>query len=300
MKLQILGILIIGISKLYENSTEVVQWSSDLLEHPRTLAPTFLNMDDGTRDHRQLVALSLLRLSTSLVFVYAIFLGFTRRKPIVLSSPSPITSVVVADVQPRRALILTLLVFAAFTYLLDELITLFYFIFEDVPSSSALQWRGIELADVLGYVAFSMIIMFGIHKDRIGIDFWSRKRLKVGIILALLLDIAYLVLLILSRPDSPGVPERPNVRGIDLPNFLHFLTVDFRILALLILVIVLFKPHTSYSVNQHNHAPPTPSTLLLPAAAPVTHGAYGTFADPSHAPKSAVSHHNGATIHCSD
>lgn len=317
MKLQILGILIIGISKLYENSTaiEAVQWRGHFLE------PTSTIMDDGTRDQGQLVALSLLRLSTAIVFIYALFLGFTRYKSISLSSPSPITSVVIADVQPRRALIITLLVFAAFTYLLDELIVFFYFIFQDLPSSSAFQWRGVELADVLGYLAFSTIIIIGILKDRRGVDIWSRKRLKVGIILALLFDIGYLVLLILSvrifqskyssnlhflplsthflvtgRPTSPGVPERPNEPGVDLPNFLHFLTVDFRILALLILLIVLFKPHTTYTVNQHGHATPTPSTLLLPAAAPVTHGAYGTFSDPSAAPKSAVGHqHNGAT-----
>ena len=316
MKLQLLGILIVGISKLYENSTEAVLWQGHNLE------PTII-MDDGTRDQGLLIALSALRLSTGVLFLYALlFLGFVRHKPIVLSSPTPITSVVVADIQPRRALIITLLVFAAFTYLLDELVVLFYFLYQDVPSSSAFQWRGVELADVLGYLAFSAIIILGISKDRRGIDLWSRKRLKFGILLALLLDIAYLVLLILSvrifqseyhqiyvfrplstqfgaeRPSDPGVPERPNVRGIDLPNFLHFLTVDFRILALLLLLIILFKPHTSYSVNNQHHAPPTPSTLLLPAAAPVTHGAYGTFSD-TNAPKSAVPHNDATatTLH---
>ena len=67
-----------------------------------------------------------------------------------------------------------------------------------------------------------------------------------------------------------------------MPNFLHFLTVDARILALFVLIIVLFKPVTYYSAV---HAPATPSTGLLPAAAPVTHGAYGTFSDPSGASK---------------
>jgi hypothetical protein len=279
-------------------------------------------MDDA---HNQglLIALSVLRLSTGVLLLYSLFLGFVRHKPITLTSPVEISDVVIAHVQPRRALILTLLTFSAFTYLLDEFIVLFYYLYQDVPSSSTYQWRGVELADVLGFTAFSFIIIIGITKDKNGLDFWSRKRLKVGVILALALDIAYLVLLLLSvrifqstyflcrytgmhlnphltsfclvsleRPGSPGVPERPNVRGIELSNFLHFLTVDARILALFVLTIVLFKPATHYTAV-HAHA--TPTTGLLPAAAPVTHGAYGTFSDPSSAPKHAPNQHNGST-----
>jgi len=149
-------------------------------------------------DHGLLLALSVLRLSTGILLLYSLFLGLTRHKPLALVSPVEVSSVVVAHVQPRRALILTLLTFAAFTYLLDELIVLLYYLFEHVPSSSTYQWRGVELADVLGFTAFSFIIIFGITKDRAGMDFWSRKRLKVGVILALTLDIAYLVLLLLS------------------------------------------------------------------------------------------------------
>jgi hypothetical protein len=298
------------------------KFSRLLLWRFHNLEPTIASMDD-TRDQGLLIALSVLRLSTGIVLLYSLFLGFVRHRPIALASPVEISAVVVAHVQPRRALILTLLTFAAFTYLLDELIVLFYYLYQDVPSSSAYQWRGVELADVLGFMAFSFIIIIGITKDKNGTDFWSRKRLKVGVILALVLDIAYLVLLLLSvrifrsmyllfrcngihlnsyltyfsfisseRPNSPGIPERPNVPGIDLPNFLHFLTVDARILALFVLVIVLFKTATHYSAV---HAPPTPSTGLVPAAAPVTHSTYGTFSDPSSAPKHAPNQNNDTT-----
>ena len=96
--------------------------------------------------------------------------------------------------------------------------------------------------------------------------------------------------MVTGRPDSPGVPERPNVPGIYLPNFLHFLALDARILALIVLFIVLFKPATHYSTTirsveeAHGRSTAaTPSTNLLTAPGGVTlahhQQAYGTFED---------------------
>lgn len=101
-----------------------------------------------------------------------------------------------------------------------------------------------------------------------------------------------------ERPSSPGVPERPNIPGVYIPNFLHFLALDARILVLLITLIVLFKPSKTYSTVAHAHggAHPeaTPSTLLLPASLTNQNNAnqhqYGTFAQPHDPPKA---HANG-------
>ncbi|KAG8811944.1 hypothetical protein FRC18_003192, partial [Serendipita sp. 400] len=266
-------------------------------------------MDDGTRSPKLLDSLSAVRLSTGLLFAYALFLAFTKHRQATPSSPTAITSVVVASKQPRRALIATLLLFASFTYLLDGLIVLLYFFLRGFRQSYFTQWRGIELADVLGFLAFFSVLVIGIQKEKRSIDFWSRKRLKGFVFLAIVFDVAYLVLLVLAvrifqrRPSSPGVPERPNIPGIYLPNFLHFLALDARLLVLFILFIVLFKPSTTYTTiasaaRDHPHEP-TPNTLLLPASGGVTlphqhggGGAYGTFSDAAANAKGAQ--HNGS------
>ncbi|CAG7854234.1 SubName: Full=Uncharacterized protein {ECO:0000313/EMBL:CCA67527.1} [Serendipita indica DSM 11827] len=272
-------------------------------------------MDDGTRAGPLLDALSVVRLSTGVLFLFTLILLFTRpSKAQPPPSPSPITAVVVAFTHPRRALINTLLLFIAFTYFLDALIVFLYFILRGFRQSYFTQWRGVELADVFGFVAFLLLAAIGTYKDKHAVDFWTRKRIKLFVITALGLDIAYLVLLVLSvrifqrRPDSPGVPERPNVPGIYVPNFLHFLALDARILALVALIIVLFKPSTHYSTAirtaDEAHGRPTdatPSTNLLAASGGVTlahhQQAYGTFEHASPRDKhDDVSHGDNAPL----
>ena len=154
-------------------------------------------MDDGTRSGLLLDALSVLRLSPGILFFFVLVLLFTKpSKPQPPPSPSPITAVVVAFTHPRRALINILLLFIALTYILDGLIV--FILAATSPEGSYSQWRGVELADVLGFVVFFSLAVIGTIKDKHAVDFWTRKRIKFFVIVALMLDIAYLVLLVLS------------------------------------------------------------------------------------------------------
>lgn len=154
-------------------------------------------MDDGTHSGPLLTALTTIRLSTIPLFLLSLVFIFTRAATQPPTSPSPITAVVVSSTSPRRALLLTLFLFAAFTYLLDAIIVFVYWASRGFRQSYFVQWRGIELADVAGFLAYASIIIIASWKDRRGIDLWLRKRLKAWVLLAIALDIAYLVLLIL-------------------------------------------------------------------------------------------------------
>lgn len=154
-------------------------------------------MDDGTRSPALLDSLSIVRLSTSILLFYVLTLLLVPKYPkSASSSAEPITVVVVADVQPRRQFILTLLSFGAFTYFLDGLIVGIYWIARGFRQSYFLQWRGIELADVLGFLAFSGLILVGMYKERQGANFWTRRRIKLFAFMAIGFDVAYLVLLV--------------------------------------------------------------------------------------------------------
>jgi hypothetical protein len=158
----------------------------------------FTMMDSDVTHSVLLSALTIVRLTTVPLFLLSLLFAFTRRKTVTPASPSSITAVVVLNVSPRRALLLTFFGFSAFTYLLDGLIGFVYWVLEGIRQGYSTQWRGVELADVAGFLAFSTVISIGLWKDRSGIDLWLRKRLKAWLILAILFDIAYLVLLVLS------------------------------------------------------------------------------------------------------
>jgi ATP-binding cassette subfamily B (MDR/TAP) protein 6 len=155
------------------------------------------------------VLLALASLTTVPLFLLSLLLAFTRPKRVTPPSPSSITAVVVSTVSPRRALLLTFFGFSAFTYLLDELVGFGF------RQSHPNEWRAPELAELAGFLAFSMVIIIGLWKDRSGADLWLRKRLKAWLILAILLDIAYLVLLVLavrifkSRHTNSCAPRHP-------------------------------------------------------------------------------------------
>lgn len=151
-----------------------------------------------------LIALASVRGSPLLLLLLVVAsLGATARVQ-VPSSPSTIRSIVVAQVQPRRALIVTILLFTAFTYLLDAVLILVLLFVDGVRQGDTAQWRGIEVADVAGVLAFSGLAVLGISKDAKGVDFWARKRVKAFGLIALVLDITYLTLLILVVPIFPG------------------------------------------------------------------------------------------------
>ena len=131
-------------------------------------------------------------LSPSLVFLVALSIAFLN--PLPPNSPSPITSVVVATTEPRRALILSLLSLTALTYLFDGLtFVIFVVIKHHWPNHTEIPYNA-----VIGLVAFSGLAALGSWKDVHGIDVWSLKRIKIATTTTLFLDISLAVLLGLS------------------------------------------------------------------------------------------------------
>lgn len=145
------------------------------------------------------LALFIVRIvSPGLVLLVAGSLFFTR--PSVPTSPSPITSVVVATRIPRRAVILSLLSLASLTFLLDGL----SFVVYAVLNKFWPQNTGIEVNAIVGIVAFSGLAALGSWKDVLGVQVWSLKRIKASIASALLLDIAIVVLTGFTTPFREG------------------------------------------------------------------------------------------------
>lgn len=150
-----------------------------------------------------LIALAALRLSPLFLLLLVVTtLGVGQKSPASPSTAS-ITNIVVADVQPRRALILTILIFAGLTYLLDTVLVIVVSIVDGVRHGSTMQWCGIEVADAAGVLAFFGLAIVGSAKDKKGVDFWTRKRVKAFAFFALVFDIAHLVLLLLAIPIFP-------------------------------------------------------------------------------------------------
>lgn len=145
-------------------------------------------------------AVSVVRLSTLLVGLYALTLAAVKSNVIQPASPSPITTVVVQEVQPRRALIISIILFSAFTYFLDGLLVIILWLVYGLRQSRVIEWRFVELADAAGLIAFSIFLFIGIRKDMHSVEFWTRKRVKAFALLAIALDIAYLVLMLLTIP----------------------------------------------------------------------------------------------------
>ena len=143
------------------------------------------------------LAIFVLRiLSPALVFLFTLSL-FAARTPSP-SSPSSITSVVVATRVPRRAPILSLLSLCALTFLLDGLTFVVYAVLDKRwPQNS-----GIEINSVIGLAAFAGLAALGTWKDVNGVDVWSFKRVKAAVVSTLALDIVLVVLLGISIQTS--------------------------------------------------------------------------------------------------
>ena len=61
-------------------------------------------------------------------------------------------------------------------------------------------FTGLEVNAVIGLLAFSGLAALGAWKEVRGVDVWSLNRFKVGVLAALALDIAQVVLLALAIP----------------------------------------------------------------------------------------------------
>ncbi|EPQ57486.1 hypothetical protein GLOTRDRAFT_120643 [Gloeophyllum trabeum ATCC 11539] len=225
--------------------------------------------------------------SPALVLLATLALIPTRPAP--PRSPSEITSVVVATRVPRRGAILSLLSLSALTFFLDGLTFAVYALLNKIWPQNT----GIEIGAVIGLVAFGGLAALGAWKDVKGVDVWSLKRVKLAIAVALLLDIAQVVLFGLSvrlYKDVPKIPELP--LKINLPALLHLVFPALRVLFLVPLLFALVYPRVVYtpvSFGETVHtAAPDSSSLLLSAEegattstglSPVTAktSQYGTF-----------------------
>ncbi|KAH9026666.1 hypothetical protein EDB83DRAFT_2424942 [Lactarius deliciosus] len=198
-------------------------------------------------------------LSPSLVLFTTISLFTTRPPP--PSSPSPITSVVVATRVPRRALILSCLTLSSFTYLLDGLAFVIYAVINKYWPPRT----GIDINSLIGLVAFSSLAALGSWKDVKGVDVWSLKRVKVSVILSLILDVAQAVLYGTSM-SKDHLPH-PYPFPYDIQTLLHFIFPVLRILLLIPLFFALVNPLVTYTAITSSEAfegEPVSTTLLLP------------------------------------
>jgi hypothetical protein len=235
-------------------------------------------------------------------------LSLISSKRLAHQSESPITPVVITSRVPRRTLILSLLSISAFTFLADGLAYVVYAVLNKVW----LIGTGIEIASVLGLLAYAGLAALGAWKDANDDEIWNRNRVKVAIAIALALDIVQVVLSLMgtgpfllasiiqfinlinqSNSDPQHICTSP--LRLCIPNLLHGVLPLARVLALLPLLVALFFPHVIYlSAQSHGYteeadeaAPlisqhvPHDSLLLQPEDAdpdgPSSTAKYGTF-----------------------
>ncbi|KIK91374.1 hypothetical protein PAXRUDRAFT_41102, partial [Paxillus rubicundulus Ve08.2h10] len=187
-------------------------------------------------------ALFAVRVSSPAV-VFLATLSLLPTKPLSPPSPSPITPVVLQSRVPRRTLILVLLSLAAVSFLLDGLAYVAYAILNTI-------WRpgtGVELASVLGLIAYAGLATLGAYKDVNNIEIWSRKRVKAAIFAALALDVAQVVLTLSESVilDPTRICDSPKLSKC-IPETFHFFMPLLRVLFLVPLLFTLFFPRVVY------------------------------------------------------
>lgn len=122
--------------------------------------------------------------------VFLATLSLISSKRLDHQTQSPITPVVVASRVPRRTLILVFLSISAFTFLADGLAYVVSVVLNKVWPKGT----GIEIASVLGLLAYAGLAALGAWKDTRDDGIWNRSRVKVAIAIALALDIVQVVL----------------------------------------------------------------------------------------------------------
>ncbi|KAF7782451.1 hypothetical protein Agabi119p4_1827 [Agaricus bisporus var. burnettii] len=227
-------------------------------------------------------------------FVLFTSLSLLSLRPSSPGSSSPITSVVVANIIPRRAAILSLLSIVSISYFLDGAAFVVYVVYEKVWPHHT----GIEINSLLGVTAFAGLAALGAWKDVHGAPVWTLRRIKLVVALALLLDLALVVLLGLRiqqtrNENIPHIPETPP--HVPVKDLLHFAFPAFRVLLLIPLLASLSSPRVVYASVETQDSDATlanDSTFLLPSDAGNTLSAgnpsviapkaskYGTFRDP--------------------
>lgn len=245
--------------------------------------------------------------------VFLATLSLLPSKSLSPPSPSPITTVVIQSRVHRRSLILVLLSLVAFSFLVDGLAYVLYAVLNGV-------WRpgtGLELAALLGLIAYAALAALGTYKDVNNIEIWSCKPVKAAIFIALVLDIAQVVLLVLSIQASGEYnrslfaflilhPDSGHICGnfklsMCIPESIHFFIPIIRVVILIPLFFVLFSPRVVYrpaeSQSETAQAESAPlvgqSTLFLQeesheAISGGESSKYGTFAAQAQPESNAV------------
>ena len=171
--------------------------------HTTTLASTLAMITDDKDGI--LIALAAVRLAGPVLLLTLLASVFPLKPPSESSAVgvADITSVVVATVRPRRALIVFILTFAALTYFLDAILLIVLAIVDHAWQGSTREWRGVEIADVVGFVAFAGLAITGSVKHVKGAQVWTSTRVKLFTLSAIAFDIAQIVLLALGVKIFP-------------------------------------------------------------------------------------------------
>ncbi|KAG8936275.1 hypothetical protein FRC02_003211 [Tulasnella sp. 418] len=210
---------------------------------------------------------------------------------------TPIISVTISQTTPRRSVILSLLTVAAAAYLFDGVLVVTRAVLNHTWEGSDPAWSGIEVADVLGLLAFGGLATTGAWKDAKGVPVWQNSRVKIFAAVALAFELVNVVLIAVARPflSKPpvGIPENPPAPGVILAPFVHFSLAILRLIALSLLYPALTHPVTRYvpssslpavangnGASVENLETPVRENAGLLAAPQAPGRSYGTFLPP--------------------
>jgi hypothetical protein len=130
--------------------------------------------------------------STAVLLLLSLTVAFVR------SPPEPkdpaldeVTPILVARVQPRRALIFSLLSLAALTYFADGAVDVLRAVLVGTWTRSG----PVGLASyILGLLSFGLLAIFLSWKDLQDVNAWGRKRVRFFAALAVLIHVAHVIL----------------------------------------------------------------------------------------------------------
>jgi hypothetical protein len=213
---------------------------------------------------------------------------------------SPIVSVIISQRTPRRALILSLLSLIASAFFLDGALVVARAVLKGTWDGSSQQWCLIEVADVLGLIAFAGLAALGTWKDVNGVEIWTRYRVKSFAVLAWSVDVVQVILLALSVSLVNKQPPANSRFGyINVSNSLHFALVVLRVLFLTVLVPALYFPRISYVPAVRNVASEdtdASTNLLVSSSLAVSTSQYGTFASSPQTPLNITRTHTPSPL----
>ncbi|KZS98398.1 hypothetical protein SISNIDRAFT_448616 [Sistotremastrum niveocremeum HHB9708] len=219
-------------------------------------------------------ALFVVRIVGPAVLILTAFSLLFVAQPTKPVEQSPITAVVVQVVTPRRSLIITLLSLASCAYFLDGLVIVLVAVIAHVWQSTLDLWRGLEIGDVLGLIAFTTLAIVGTVQEARGRLVWTTKRIKFFAATAFAFDLVQLVLLSTSKQflDESRDDTR---RVISVVAFVHLGFVAVRVLLAIVFLAVSSLPRRDYVPAYVSPSPAQASSTSL--LVPDQRSQYGTF-----------------------